>query len=219
VDQQNETRKHLKFQRPVAYLKPPFGQVWGGHRRRTECGSGKRRKASHAIVQSGAITYVMEGKREKQNRTMGYHNPRRERKPKKQARTALRMDDFGYGRTDRNYYRGRIVNVGRTAPHCQQEACEQTAQSRRTLNRGLTWEAAGPLEICGCLFSRLSKYLVAIAERGPGQAVDQHGGRKKRFATRFARREKRIEKPKKSGGKAGHFIIPKRFPLRYLFHN
>lgn len=83
------------------------------------------------------------------------------------------MNDFGYGRTNRNYYRGRIVNVGRTAPHCQQEAREQTTQSRRTLNRGSTWEVAGPLEISGRLFSRLSKYAVAIPERGSGQAVEK----------------------------------------------
>jgi hypothetical protein len=98
----------------------------------------------------------MEGKGEKQNRAMRYHNSRRERKPKKQAHAALRMDDFGYGRTGRNSYLGGIVNVGRTAPHCQQEAREQTAQSRRTLNRGSTREAAGPPEISGRLFSRLT---------------------------------------------------------------
>jgi hypothetical protein len=40
-----------------------------------------------------------------------------------------RMNDFGYGRIDRNYYRGGIVNVGRATPYSQQEAREQTAQS------------------------------------------------------------------------------------------
>jgi hypothetical protein len=39
-----------------------------------------------------------------------------------------RMNDFGYGRTDRNYYRGGIVDVGRAASYCQQEARQQTAQ-------------------------------------------------------------------------------------------
>src|ERR1700693_4715181 len=44
-----------------------------------------------------------------------------------------RMNDFGYGRIDRNYYRGGIVNVGRATPYSQQEAREQTRAPLTTL--------------------------------------------------------------------------------------